>query len=501
VDGTPALLDTLVPGRPKVKPSGTVPGDGAVAIAALTSCTNTSDPRLIIAAGLLARKARRLGLRPAPWVKTSSAPGSPTAERYLRRAGLLQDLEALGFGIVGYGCTTCIGNSGPLVPAMTQAIREGGIVPVAVLSGNRNFPGRIHPEIDAALLASPPLVVAFALAGDVARDLRRDPIGFTDEGAPVCLADLWPKGHEIDEAMSAVDPADVAAAYEEAEANPLWEALDAPRSALFPWDPDSTDLRRPPYAATVGESTLGAYVARPLLVLGDDVTTDHISPAGPIAAESEAGRYLAAHGADPRDLNVFAARRGNWEVMARGVFTNPAVSNLLQPGLTAGLTVHSPSGERLTAFRAAERYRRESVPLVLVAGHRYGAGSSRDWAAKALAILGVRAVLAASFERIHRSNLVGMGILPLRLPEALHPRHIALAPGDRIEVDADPARLAPRAPVPVKIWRAGGDSQAFEAVAEVETSREVTVLRSGGMIPLILGQTTGRAEPLMTRTP
>jgi aconitate hydratase len=490
---TPAILRTLVADRPLQAPHDCSPPDGAVAIAAITSCTNTSDPRLMVAAGLVARRARRLGLRPPWWVKTSSAPGSPAAARYLRRAGLLEDLEALGFGIVGYGCTTCIGNSGPLVPRLRDAVRDRGIVPVAVLSGNRNFPGRIHPEIDAAFLASPPLVVAYALAGDVARDVLRDPLGRTPDGTPVRLADLWPSGKDIDDAMAAVDPADVTAAYDEAEASAMWKALDAPRSPLFPWDPASTDLRRPPYATAAAESRLGLYVAHPLLVLGDDVTTDHISPAGSIAANSDAGRYLVERGEQPLDLNVFAARRGNWEVMVRGLFTNRAVRNLLGPDLTAGLTVHVPSGDRLPAWRAAERYRREGTPLVLVAGHRYGAGSSRDWAAKGPALLGVRAVLAASFERIHRSNLVGMGVLPLRLPEGMHPRQLALVPGDRVEVEAAAERLEPRGRVPVRLLRAAEGSSSFEAVAEVETAREVTVLRSGGIIPFILRQAIGGA--------
>ena len=465
---------------------GGVP-DGAVAIAAITSCTNTSDPRLVVAAGLLARKARTLGLKPAPWVKTSFAPGSPTAERYLSRAGLLDDLAAVGFGIVGYGCTTCIGNSGPLAPAMSEAIARQGTFPVAVLSGNRNFPGRVHPQIEAGFLASPPLVVAYALAGDVDRNLLTDAVARSPEGLDVHLADLWPSGAEIDAALAeAADPADYRASYEAAEASDVWSKLDAPATPLFPWDPASTYLRRPPFAAMAGEARLGRYTAQPLLVLGDDITTDHISPAGQIPARSEAGRWLVAHGEDPTDLNVYASRRGNWEVMLRGLYANRAVRHELDPAIPPGSSVHAPTGEILPLWRVAERYRSEGQPVVVVAGERYGTGSSRDWAAKGLGLLGVRAVLAPSFERIHRSNLIGMGILPLRLAPEKHPRNLRLRPGDRIEVDADAQRLAPRIPVTVTVHRASGASETFETTAAVETALEVEILRGGGIIPLIL---------------
>ncbi|MDX9861137.1 MAG: aconitate hydratase AcnA, partial [Rhodospirillales bacterium] len=432
------------PSRP-AQGGAKAPPDGAVAIAAITSCTNTSDPGLLVAAGLLARKARRLGIKPPAWVKTSLAPGSPTAERMLRRAGLLDDLAAVGFGIVGYGCTTCIGNSGPLTADIEQAVRERGILPVAVSSGNRNFPGRVHPRLDAAFLASPPLVVAFALAGDVDRDILAEPLAHTADGAPVRLADLWPSGAEIDAATAAaVDPADYPASYATAEASRVWRALDAPAGALFPWDEASTYIRRPPFASAGDGSRLGRYRAQPLLVLGDDITTDHISPAGQISAGTVAGDHLVACGEDADDLNVFAARRGNWRPMLRGLFTNGSVRNLLAPEIPPGSTVHAGTGEVMPLFRAAERYRTEGVSTVIVAGERYGMGSSRDWAAKGVGLLGVRAVLALSFERIHRSNLIGMGILPLKLPADASPRTLALAPGDEIEVDAPLAGLAPR---------------------------------------------------------
>lgn len=462
-----------------------------VAIAAITSCTNTSDPRLTIAAGLLARKARALGLEPPAWVKTSLAPGSPAAERYLRRAGLLADLEALGFGIVGYGCTTCIGNSGPLVPEMAEAAGKT-VLPVAVLSGNRNFPGRVHPQVDAGFLASPPLVVAYALAGDADRDITRDPIATLPDGREIRLADLWPGGAEIDAALAmASEAGDYDAAYDEAAASSIWAKLDAPATARFPWNATSTYLRRPPFAAAKQETRLGRYAAHPLLVLGDDITTDHISPAGQTPARSEAGAWLIANGEDPADLNVYASRRGNWEVMLRGLFANRTVVNALGAEIPPGSTVHAPSGEILPLWRAAERYASEGLSTVVVAGERYGTGSSRDWAAKGLGLLGVRAVVAASFERIHRSNLVGMGILPVQLGQGLHPAALGLAPGDLIEIDAEPAELAPRCALSVTIRRASGVRETIAARAAVETALECETLVSGGIIPLILARHLG----------
>ena len=465
-----------------------LPANGAVAIAAITSCTNTSDPRLLVAAGLLARKARQLGLGPRSWVKTSLAPGSPTAIRYLARAGLLGDLEALGFAVVGFGCTTCIGNSGPLTPDVESAITERGIVPVAVLSGNRNFPGRVHPQLEAAFLASPPLVVAFALAGDVNRDILADPLGHTPAGAPVLLADIWPSGPEIDAALAqARDPGDYPQAYDRAERSSEWEALDAARSALFPWEEASTYLRRPPFAAFGTTTRLGSYRAHPLLVLGDDVTTDHISPAGAIPEHSAAADYLTAGGEDPHDLNVFAARRGNWEVMVRGLFTNRSVRNLLRPGIRPGSTILAGSGEELPLWRAAERYAAQRTPLVILAGERYGMGSSRDWAAKGVALLGVRAVLALGFERIHRSNLIGMGIVPLRLPAQWTPTRLALAPEDIIRIDAPLEQIKPRGRIRVCIERRSGNI-GFDATLAVETALEVELLAAGGILPLILAR-------------
>ncbi|MDB5737510.1 MAG: aconitate hydratase domain protein [Sphingomonas bacterium] len=480
---TPAQVSALLGGGGR---GGALPRR-PVAIAAITSCTNTSDPRLLIAAGLVARKARALGLVPPRWVKTSLAPGSPTAERLLRRAGLLADLEAVGFAITGYGCTVCIGNSGPLPDLVIAAMERGEVSPVGILSGNRNFPGRVHPLIEDAFLASPPLVVAFALMGDAARDISRDPIGAASDGRVIRLADLWPSGAEIDAvAAEAMRPGDYAPAYDAAEASTAWANLAVPTGALYPWEATSTYLRRPPFARVDTQTRLGTYAATPILVLGDDITTDHISPAGAIGAASEAGRWLIERGAAADDLNVFSSRRGNWEVMLRGLFTNRSVRNLLGDDVAPGDTIHAPTGERLPLWQAATRYAADGEPVVIVAGERYGMGSSRDWAAKGASLLGARAVLASSFERIHRSNLVNMGVLPLRLPDARHPSRLALAPGDRIAIDLPADALEPRMTVRVTLLRADGQREHFDALAEVETALEVAVLRAGGILPLIL---------------
>jgi len=471
-------------GRKLTRVEGAPVPEGAVAIAAITSCTNTSDPFLLAAAGLVARKARSHGLKPPAWVKTSLAPGSPAARRYLARSGLLEDLEAIGFGIVGFGCTTCIGNSGPLVPETEEAIRAG-VTAAAVLSGNRNFPGRVHPLLQNGFLASPPMVVAYALAGDVMRDIASDPLGRNAGGRTIHLADLWPGAEEI-AAVVGAHAGDYAEAFAQASRNAEWERLSAPDGPLFPWDAASTYLRRPPFVSAARSSRLGAIDAVPLLVLGDDITTDHISPAGQISPVSAAGRHLIERGDPAGDLNVFASRRGNWEAMVRGLFDNSDAVNLLAAGLTPGHGIHAPTGEAGPLWDIACRYRDEGESIVIVAGERYGAGSSRDWAAKGVALLGVRAVLAQSFERIHRSNLVGMGILPVELPEEGAPAALELSPGDRVNVDA--AAVRPRGPVPVRIERSNGDSQALLGKAAVETDFEVALLQSGGMIPSLLSR-------------
>ncbi|MGN6690062.1 MAG: aconitate hydratase AcnA [Sphingopyxis sp.] len=469
--------------------AGEVPA-GAVAIAAITSCTNTSDPRMLVAAGLLARNAVAAGLTVPDWVKTSLAPGSPAAEALLRRAGLMEPLDKLGFSIVGVGCTTCIGNSGPLVPRMYDAI-AAGVVPVAVLSGNRNFPGRVHPEVRESFLLSPPMVVAFALAGDAARDILRDPLGRGGDGRPVTLDDIWPDADEIDRVLAgARAPDDVQHRYDVAEANPAWAALEAPDSALFPWDAGSTYLRPPPFVRADARPALDGAVARPLLVLGDDITTDHISPAGAIPAGTPAARYLIERGETPGDLNVFAARRGNWEAMVRGLFANPSVENLLRPGIAPGKTVHAPDGGEMTLWDAAERYAAERTPLVIVAGDRYGTGSSRDWAAKGPQLLGVRAVIASSFERIHRSNLINMAVLPLTVdrddalalgslsPDALihFPATVPLEPGTVVRL-----RIEDR-----------GSTHEYAARLAADTQAECDILTRGGMLPALLQNLLGQ---------
>ncbi|MFQ8432398.1 aconitate hydratase AcnA [Amaricoccus sp. W119] len=462
--------------------------DGALAIAAITSCTNTTDPKMLLVAGLVARAARARGLAPPPWVKTSLGPGSRAAARYLERLGLMDDLEALGFGIVGFGCTTCIGNSGPLVPEMAEAIETRGITAAAVLSGNRNFPGRVHGQIEHAFLASPPLVVAYGIAGTVDCDITREPLGRDPEGAPVFLRDIWPSDEQVEAAHAeAVTAEDFSGAYADNSGGDVWAELDAPTAPRFPWDPASTYLRRPPFVALpsrpAGPTDLAA---RPLIALGDDINTDHISPAGAIPAKGEAGAWLIERGENPRDLNVFSSRRGNFEAMVRGLFTNRSVRNLLVPEAAPGFTRHAPSGELLPLYRAAERYREEGTPTVILAGQQYGAGSSRDWGAKGPALLGARAVLARSFERIHRSNLIGMGILPLELPEGSHPASLALRPEDTIAFTIDYGALMPGMVVPVTIRRASGEVIELVTRLLIETSLDARMLAAGGLIPLVL---------------
>ncbi|MBN3724538.1 aconitate hydratase AcnA [Burkholderia sp. Ac-20379] len=458
-----------------------------VAIAAITSCTNTSDPALLIAAGLVARKARALGLTVPPWVKTSLGPGSPAAAAYLARAGLIDDLSAVGFDIVGFGCTTCIGNSGPLTESIRDAQAAQRIQPVAALSGNRNFPGRIHPDLDLGFIMSPPLVIAFALAGDAEIDVHAAPLQTAPDGTPVFLRDVWPTREDVAALVAAATVADdYPSAFAVASRNPAWHALEAPASGRFPWNPASTALRRPPFAAADQGSQLGRFRAYPLLVLGDDVTTDHISPASAIPKDSFVADFLVSRGDDRDDLNVFASRRGNWEVMIRAAFYSKTLVNTLQPGMPVAHTLHVPTGDVLPIFEVARRYAQAGDAVVLVAGERYGTGSSRDWAAKGQRLLGIRAVLASSFERIHRSNLIGMGILPIRLAAGIHPDTLALGPGDRLDIDAAPESLAPRCTIPVRLVRADGRVEHVDATAAVETQLECTLLKSGGVIPHIL---------------
>jgi aconitate hydratase len=457
-----------------------------VAIAAITSCTNTSDPRLLVAAGLVARKARGFGLSARPWVKTSLTPGSPVARAYLERCGLLEDLEALGFAIAGYGCGVCIGNSGALTPMIEEAIAQESTLPIAILSGNRNFPGRVHGEIECAFLASPPLVIAWAIAGDAAVDITREPVGAASDGRPVLLEELWPTEAEIEAALAAaLRPGDYDVEHQAVTRNPAWAEIAAPTTGLYPWDEGSTYLRRPPFASLEVATRLGNFSAHPLIVLGDDITTDHISPAGQIPQGSDAALHLLARGERPDCLNAYSARRGNWEVMVRGLFTNRGVRNLIRPGIAPGRTVHAGTGSEASLGEIAELYRREAISVVIVAGERYGTGSSRDWAAKGVALLGVRAVLAVGFERIHRANLVNMGVLPLLLPPEAHPHRLGLAAADRLEISADPVLLRPRGEVRVTLRREAR-SDTLTAIAAVETEAELDILRRGGMIPTLL---------------
>lgn len=480
-----AVPAALAEASPQATPVDGMPAR-PVALAAITSCTNTSDPRLLVSAGLLARRARRLGLAVPEWVKTSLAPGSPSAVSHLDRAGLTEDLAALGFDVVGFGCTTCIGNSGDLTEQVAAGAK-GGAAPVAVLSGNRNFPGRVHPDLDLGLLMSPPLVIAYALAGDAAADIDSGVIATAPDGTPVTLADLWPSDAEVDEVLAVGgDASDFARDFAAASRNRLWDEIEAPTGDTFPWDPDSTTLRPPPFAEPGQGSLLGEWTAHPLLVLGDDVTTDHISPASAIPAESYVADFLVERGEDRRDLNVYASRRGNWEVMARGAFHNRSLHDALAPDAPTGHTLHAPSGEVLPIWEVAQRHAAAEEPVVIIGGERYGMGSSRDWAAKAQRLLGVRAVLATSFERIHRTNLIGMGILPLVVPGGETQQLQALRAGDRLTVAAVPEAIRPGAGIGVTIHRREGGEVAFTATAAVETRLEVDLLRGGGVIPLIL---------------
>ncbi|MGH9363232.1 MAG: aconitate hydratase AcnA, partial [Thermoanaerobaculia bacterium] len=391
---------------------------GSVVIAAITSCTNTSNPSVMVAAGLLAKKAVERGLRARPWVKTSLAPGSKVVTEYYAEAGLTPYLEALSFHLVGYGCTTCIGNSGPLPPAVSRAIEEGELVAVAVLSGNRNFEGRINPDVRANYLASPPLVVAYALAGRIDIDLYSEPLGTGTDGRPVYLREIWPTRQEVEETVRrALRPEMFHRQYADVFAgDERWNALPVPEGDTYAWDEASTYVKQPPYFAAMEAEpppVCDLEAARVLALVGDSITTDHISPAGAIKLDSPAGRYLVARGVAPKDFNSYGARRGNHEVMMRGTFANVRLRNYLVPEIEGGWTLHLPDGEPMPIYDAAMRYQQEGMPLVVIAGKEYGTGSSRDWAAKGPLLLGVRAVLAESFERIHRSNLVGMGVVPL----------------------------------------------------------------------------------------
>ena len=465
--------------------------DGAVVIAAVTSCTNTSNPGVMIAAGLLARKAAARGLRPKPWVKTSLAPGSPVVTEYLRAAGLLEPLSALGFDLVGYGCTTCIGNSGPLPEPVAAAVRERGLVVTSVLSGNRNFEGRVQPLVRANYLASPPLVVAYALAGRMTADLTTEPLGRDAEGADVHLADVWPSAAEVQQAMAAaVRTEQFTDKYGQVfDGDDRWRGLPAPGGDRFDWTEDSTYVRRPPFFETLAPAPAppaDVAGARVLALLGDSVTTDHISPAGAIPADGPAGRYLIARGVEPRDFNSFGSRRGNHEVMMRGTFANVRLRNRLAPGTEGGWTRRQPDGEQMAIYDAAMRYREEGTPLLVLAGAEYGSGSSRDWAAKGTLLLGVRAVIAKSFERIHRSNLVFMGVLPLVFRDGDDADSLGLTGEESFDLTGIAEGLAPRGAVRVRAARADGTRVEFAVTARIDTPDELDYYRHGGILPYVL---------------
>jgi aconitate hydratase len=462
---------------------------GSVVIAAITSCTNTSNPSVMLGAGLLARKARERGLTVPPYVKTSLAPGSKVVTDYLTRSGLLPDLEALGFDVVGYGCTTCIGNSGPLPPEVAGAIAEGQLVASAVLSGNRNFEGRVSPHVKANYLASPPLVVAYALAGTTNIDLSTEPIGTGSDGTPVTLAEVWPSQAEIAELEASIDAKMFNRSYANVfDGNPTWNAIPVAGGELFEFRDDSTYIQEPPFfqGLTLDPPPLSDIrEAHILAVLGDSVTTDHISPAGDIALDSPAGRYLVSKGLEKKDFNSYGSRRGNDRVMVRGTFANIRLKNQMVPGVEGGVTVHVPSGERMAIFDAAERYKAEGHALVVVAGKEYGTGSSRDWAAKGTLLLGVQAVIAESFERIHRANLVGMGVLPLQFKPGEGVASLGLSGQETLSV-AGLGELGPRQEVEITIRRADGSETKAAVVARLDTPVEVKYYRNGGILQTVL---------------
>ncbi len=469
---------------------------GSVVIAAITSCTNTSNPSVMIAAGLLAKKAVERGLRTKAHVKTSLAPGSKVVTEYYQEAGLLEPLEQLGFNVVGYGCTTCIGNSGPLPEAISHEIADSQLVVASVLSGNRNFEGRVHAEVRANFLASPPLVVAYALAGRVDLDLTNDPVGYDPDGQPVYLRDIWPSPQEVREVMDrCVKPGMFKDVYSAVyEGDKYWQALQVPTGAQFAWDDKSTYVKHPPYFEGMRMEpppVRDITGARALAVLGDSITTDHISPAGSIRAASPAGKYLIDHGVQPKDFNSYGSRRGNHEVMVRGTFANVRLRNQLVPGTEGGFTRHLPGGEEMTIFDAAVRYEHEGVPLVILAGKEYGSGSSRDWAAKGPRLLGVRAVIAESFERIHRSNLVGMGVLPLQFRPGDTVASLGLTGEEEFSIDgladAVNSNFAKGRVLAVRAKGAAGE-KTFETIARIDTPQEVHYYKHGGILQYVLRQ-------------
>jgi aconitate hydratase A / 2-methylisocitrate dehydratase len=471
---------------------------GDVLIAAITSCTNTSNPTVMLAAGLLAKKANERGLKVPEVVKTSLAPGSRVVTEYYRKSGLQEHLDALGFNTVGYGCAVCIGNSGPLDPLIEDAITKNDLIGVSVLSGNRNFEARVHQSIRANFLMSPPLVVAFALAGRIDIDMINEPLGHDRDGKDVFLKDIWPSSEEVKAVLAeALSPDDFRRMYANfADQNPQWNEIPSSTGVVYQWDSSSTYIQEPPFFANL-EGQAGAakdiHNARPLAIFGDSVTTDHISPAGSIKPTSPAGRYLQEHGVEVKDFNSYGSRRGNDRVMTRGTFANVRIKNLMVPGVEGGVTVHYPSNERLAIFDAAMKYAEENTPLVVIAGHEYGTGSSRDWAAKGTKLLGVRAVVAQSFERIHRSNLVGMGVLPLQFEEGTNAVSLNLDGTETYDIAGIEGALRPRQKATLRIRRSSGSVDEVSVTVRIDTPIEVDYYEQGGILPFVLHQLTGAA--------
>jgi len=468
-------------------------GHGDVLIAAITSCTNTSNPSVMLGAGLLAKKAVERGLSVSPKVKNSLAPGSRVVTDYLERTGLQPYLNELGFNLVGYGCTTCIGNSGPLDPSIEQIVTERDIIGVSVLSGNRNFEARVHQSIKANFLMSPPLVVAFALAGRIDLDLSSEPLGRGKDGQDVYLRDIWPTMEEINAMMrTAFDPETYQRLYSNfAEQNPHWNDIPTTTGNVYQWEPASTYIREPPYFDNFHnalEPLSDVTGARPLAIFGDSVTTDHISPAGAIKPSSPAGLYLQEQGVDVKDFNSYGARRGNHEVMVRGTFANVRIKNLMVPGVEGGVTIYHPDGERMSIYDAAMRYQSQNVPLVIVAGQEYGTGSSRDWAAKGTRLLGVRAVIAQSFERIHRSNLVGMGVLPCQFHDDTNAASLRLDGSERFDLKGIEDGIEPLEEITLVIHRKSGEVEEIPITLRIDTPIEVDYFKHGGILPFVLRQ-------------
>ena len=465
--------------------------DGDVVIAAITSCTNTSNPSVLVAAGLVARNARARGLTVKPWVKTSFAPGSQVVTDYLEASGLQADLDALGFDLVGYGCTTCIGNSGPLPEPIAEAIEQGDLVCSAVLSGNRNFEGRVNPHTRANYLASPPLVVAYALAGSMKLDLLTDPMGTDGDGSPVLLKDIWPSNQEIQAVVDKVVTREMfETRYADVFEGPAqWQSISTKASMTYDWEDASTYVRFPPFFEDITPEP-GALAditgARVLAKLPDSITTDHISPAGAIKKESPAGDYLLEHQVRPLEFNSYGSRRGNHEVMMRGTFANIRIRNEMTPGIEGGVTVHHPSGERLPIYDAAMRYKEEGVPLVVIGGKEYGTGSSRDWAAKGTRLLGIKAVIVESFERIHRSNLVGMGVLPLQFKDGQSRETLGLTGEETFDITGVEGGITPRMDVACKVHRPDGSSEDIALLCRIDTADEVEYYRHGGILHYVL---------------